>query len=99
MAAVGLPFTTALVNAIAALVLFVKVTVCAALVFPMSTIPKLRVDPAAGDTGKVGISVNFATNAAEVSPLGKLVWNAGVVAVAGGKTGNVADEENVTPVT
>jgi hypothetical protein len=81
------------VNAIAALVLFVSVIVCAALVFPMSTVPKLSVDPGAGDTAKVGISVSLATKAAEVAPLGKLGWT-----VPGGKTGKVADEENVTPV-
>jgi hypothetical protein len=95
LAAVGFPLTTALVKAIAAFVLFVSVTVFAALVFGMSTIPKFKL---VGDTVKVGISVSLATNAAEVAPLGKLVWNAGVVAVAGGKTGKVADEENVTPV-
>jgi len=95
LAAAGLPFITALVKAIAAFVLFVSVTVCAGLVLGMSTVPKFRL---VGDTVKVGISVSFATNAAEVSPLGKLVWNAGVVAEAGGKTGKVADEENVTPV-
>jgi len=95
LAAAGFPFITALVNAIAAFVLFVSVTVLAVLVFGMSTVPKFKL---VGDTVKVGISVSFATNAAEAAPLGKLVWNAGVVAVAGGKTGNVADEENVTPV-
>jgi hypothetical protein len=58
LAAAGLPFTTALVNGIAALVLFVSVTVCAGLVFGMSTVPKLRV---VGITVKVGIKVSFAT--------------------------------------
>jgi hypothetical protein len=92
------PVTAALVNGIAAFVLFVSVTVFAALVVPISTVPKSSVDPGAGDTIKVGISVSFATNAAEWSPLGKLVWNAGGTAVAGGKTGKVAAEENVNPV-
>jgi hypothetical protein len=95
LAAVGFPFTTALVNAIAALVLFVKVTVIAALVLGMTTVPKFRL---VGDTTSVGISVSFATKAADLSPLGRLVWNAGVVAVAGGKIGKVAAEENATPV-
>jgi hypothetical protein len=54
------------VNAIAALVLFVSVIVCAGLVFGMSTIPKLRVDPAAGDSTNVGIGVIFATKASDV---------------------------------
>jgi hypothetical protein len=58
LAAAGLPFTTALVNAIAALVLFVSVTVCAGLGFGMNTVPKLRV---VGITVKVGIKVSFAT--------------------------------------
>jgi hypothetical protein len=63
LAAVGFPFTTALVNAIAALVLFVKVTVFAALVLGMSTVPKFRL---VGATARVGMGVNFATNASEV---------------------------------
>jgi len=63
LAAVGFPLITALVNAIAALVLFVRVTVFAALVFGMSTVPKSRL---VGDTTKVGTSVSFATNASDV---------------------------------
>jgi hypothetical protein len=58
LAAAGFPLTTALVKAIAALVLFVSVIVCGALVFGMSTVPKLRV---VGITVKVGIKVSFAT--------------------------------------
>jgi hypothetical protein len=68
LAAAGLPFTTALVNAIAAFVLFVSVTVWAGLVVPISTVPKARVDPGAGDTTKVGISVSLAMNASDVPP-------------------------------
>jgi hypothetical protein len=58
LAAAGLPFTTVLVKAIAALVLFVSVTVCAGLVFGMNSVIKLRV---VGITVKVGIKVSFAT--------------------------------------
>jgi hypothetical protein len=57
------PVSVALVNAIGAFVLFVSVIVCAALVVPICTDPKSSVDPAAGDSTKVGISVSFATNA------------------------------------
>jgi hypothetical protein len=58
LAAVGFPFITVLVNGIAALVLFVKVTVIAALVLGMSTVPKFRL---VGITVRVGIKVSFAT--------------------------------------
>jgi hypothetical protein len=51
------------VNVIAAFVLFVSVTIFAALVLGMSTVPKLRV---VGATAKVAMGVNFATNASEV---------------------------------
>jgi len=90
LAAAGFPFTTALVNAIAAFVLFVSVTVCAALVPGISTVPKLRV---VGITVRVGIRVSFATKASDV-PF-RVVWNAGGVAVAGGKTGKLLAVENV----
>jgi hypothetical protein len=68
LAAAGLPPVMAAANAIAAFVLFVSVTVWAALVVPITTVPKARVDPGAGDTTKVGISVNFAMNASDVPP-------------------------------
>ena len=80
-------------NAIGPFVLFVRVTVWAALVLPIWIVPKSSVVPGAGAIVIVGISVNFAMNAAEASPAGKLVWNA-----VEGKTGKVADEENVGPV-
>jgi len=48
----------ALVNTIAAFVLFVSVTDCAGLVVPRVKVPKLRV---VGATTKVGIGVSFAT--------------------------------------
>ena len=59
------PVTVALVNAIAPFVLFVSVTVCGALVFGMTTVPKASVDPGAGDATKVGIGVSFATKASD----------------------------------
>jgi hypothetical protein len=57
------PLTTALVNAILPVVLFVSVTVCAALVLPICTVPKSIVAPDAGNgtTASVAISGNFAT--------------------------------------
>jgi len=91
LAAVGFPFITALVNAIAALVLFVKVTVFAALVLGISTVPKLRV---VGATVRVAMGVNFATNASE-GPFRVVRKAVGAVV---GKTGKgVADvaDENV----
>jgi hypothetical protein len=64
LAAAGLPFTTAAVNAIAAFVLFVSVTVSVGgVVVPISTVPKLSV---VGDTTNVGISVSLAINASDV---------------------------------
>jgi hypothetical protein len=57
------PLNAALVNEIVLLVLFVNVTLCAALVWPTCTVPKSIVVPAAGTTASVGISVSFATNA------------------------------------
>lgn len=60
------PVTVALVNAIDAFVLFVSVTVFAALVVPTTTVPKSSVDPGAGDTTRVGISVSLAMNASDV---------------------------------
>jgi hypothetical protein len=80
------------VNAIAALVLFVKVTVCAGLVAPMRIGPKLS---AVGVTTNVGIGVIFAMKASDVPFL--VGWNA-----PAGKTGNFppgAGAENVSPVT
>src|SRR5712691_11881930 len=82
----------ALVKAIAAFVLFVKVTVCAGLVFGMRTVPKLRL---VGETTNVGISVSFAMNASDVPFF--VGWNA-----PAGKTGNFppgAGAEKVSPVT
>jgi len=91
LAAAGLPFTTALVKVIAAaFVLFVSVTVCAGLVFGMSTVPKSRL---VGDMANVGTSVSFATNASDV-PF-RAVCNAGVVAVAGGKIWKLLAAEKV----
>jgi hypothetical protein len=84
------------VKVIVAFVLFVRVNVCALLVTPTGCTPKSNGE---GATTTLGIRVSFATNAAERSPVGRFVWNAGVAAVAGGKTGKVADEEKVTPVT
>jgi len=52
----------ALVNTIAAFVLFVSVTDCGALVFGIRIVPKLR---AVGETTSVGIKVSFAINASE----------------------------------
>jgi len=64
LAAAGFPpDMTALVNTIAALVLFVSVTVCAALVPGITTVGKLRL---VGATIRVATGVNFATNASEV---------------------------------
>jgi len=51
------------VKVIAALVLFVSVTIFAALVFGMSTVPKSRL---VGATAKVAMGVSLATNASEV---------------------------------
>ena len=81
-------------NGIGSEVLFVSVTVCGADVTPCGSVPKLMLE---GETANVGIKVSLATNAAEVAPLGRLVWKAGGVAEAGGKTGNVV-AENVGPV-
>jgi hypothetical protein len=51
------------VKVIAALVLFVSVTVCAALVPGITTVGKLRL---VGATIRVAMGVSFATNASEV---------------------------------
>jgi len=54
---------TALVKVMAALVLFVSVTVCGNDVPPIGWVPKLRL---VGTTAKVAIGVSFAKNASEV---------------------------------
>ena len=51
-----------LASGIAAFVLFVSVTDCAALVFGIRIVPKLRL---VGDTTNVGSSVNLAMNASD----------------------------------
>jgi len=76
------------VKVIAALVLFVSVTIFAALVFGMSTVPKSRL---VGATAKVAMGVSLATNASEV-PFRVVRKAAGAVV---GKTGKVAAVEYV----
>ncbi len=64
------PVTAMPVKVMEEFVLFVRVNVCALLVTPTGCTPKSNGE---GITTTLGISVSFATNAAERSPAGKLV--------------------------
>jgi hypothetical protein len=80
------PVTVTLVNAIAALLLFVSVTVCAGVVVPTSRGPNVKL---VGDTASVGRNVSSATNASD-GP-----FSADWKAPGFGATGKVLAEENV----
>ena len=84
-AAAGLPpETTALVKAIAAGVLFVRVTVMVGgVAVPICTVPKLKL---VGETTNVGMSESFAIKPSEGPS--RVVWNA--VGAAVGNTGILA---------
>jgi len=90
LAAGDTPAVAMLVNVTATFVLFVSVNICGLLVAPTGWAPKSNGE---GVTTTVGISVSLATNAAETSPLGRLVWNA----PGFGNTGKFV--ENVVPET
>ncbi len=90
LAAAGEPPEMAtLVNATAVMLLFVSVTICAAVGVPTSCGPNVRVR---GETVNVGWKVSSAMKASDV-PL-SAVWKA----PGFGNTGNVAAVEAVTPV-